>query len=46
MKHNVILYDITLIEQYNVNSIINVFHGYGFKWHNFQYILIILLLLC
>jgi len=31
MKHNLILYDITFVEHYNVNFIIDVFHGYGFK---------------
>jgi len=46
MKHNLILYDISFVEQYNVTFIINVSDGYGFKCHYFQYCLIILLLLC
>jgi hypothetical protein len=44
MKHNLILYDITFVEYYNINSIIDVFHGYGFKCHYFQNVLTILLL--
>jgi hypothetical protein len=46
MKHNLIIYDITFVEQYNVNYIINVFDGYGFKLHCFQYVLTIFLLSC
>jgi hypothetical protein len=44
MKHNLILYDITFLELYNVKSIINLFDGYGLKCHYFQYVLTILLL--
>jgi hypothetical protein len=46
MKHNLIIYDITFVEWYNVNSIIDVFHGYGLKWNVFKNVLIILPLLC
>jgi hypothetical protein len=38
MEHNLIIYDITFVEQYNVNYIINVFDGYGLKCHYFQYV--------
>jgi hypothetical protein len=47
MKHGLILYDITFIDLYNVNSIINVFDDYGLKCHYFQclnYIVIIFML--
>jgi hypothetical protein len=46
MKHNLILYEISFVEQYNATLVINVFDGYDFKCHYFQYVLIILLLLC
>jgi len=46
MKHNLVLYDITFVESYNVKSNINVFDGYGFKCHYFQHVLTILLLSC
>jgi hypothetical protein len=47
MKHNLILYDITFFELYNVNSIINLFDDYGLKCYYFQifnYIIIIFML--
>jgi hypothetical protein len=46
MKHNLIIYDITFVESYNINSIIDVFHGFGLKCHYFKNVLIILPLLC
>jgi hypothetical protein len=34
MKHNLIIYDMTFLEIYNVNSIVDVLiHGYGLKCH-------------
>jgi hypothetical protein len=36
MEHNLILYDIKFVEEYNVHFIIDVFHGYGLKCHYFQ----------
>jgi hypothetical protein len=33
MKHNLIIYDITFVEKYNLNSIIDVLiHGYGLNF--------------
>jgi len=46
MKDNLIIYDITFVEYYNVNSIIDVFHGYGLKYHYFKNVLTRLPLLC
>jgi hypothetical protein len=46
MKDNLNLYDIIFIKYYNVNSIINVFDGYGLNYHYFQYVLTISLLSC
>jgi len=47
MKHNLIIYDMTFVEKYNVNSIIDVLiHGYGFKCHYFKNVLTMLPLLC
>jgi hypothetical protein len=43
MTHNLIIYDITFAEKYNVNSIIDIFCGYGFKCYylkNLNYITI------
>jgi hypothetical protein len=46
MKPNLIVYDITFVELYNVNFIINVFDGYGLKCYYSQYVLIILIVSC
>jgi hypothetical protein len=46
MKQNLIIYDITFVEWYNVNFIINVFDDYGLECHYFKNILTILSLLC
>jgi hypothetical protein len=47
MKHNLIIYDITFVEKYIVNSIIDaLIHGYRLKCHYFKNVLTMLPLLC
>ncbi len=47
MKHNLIIYDMTFVEKYNVNSIIDVLiHCYGLKCHYFKNVLTMLPILC
>jgi len=45
MTYNLIIYDITFVEEYNVNSIIDVFHGCCLKWRYSTNVLTILTLL-
>jgi hypothetical protein len=47
MKHNLIIYNMTFVEKYNVNSIVDVLiHGYGLKCHYFKNVLTVLPILC
>jgi hypothetical protein len=47
MKHNIIIYDMTFVEKYKLNSIIdNLIRGYGFKCQYLRNKITMLPLLC